>query len=151
MIRPIAPEDFQPASHADVVRGPTRPSLSYWEDAWIRLKRNKQALASLAIICALLLFTLAGPLFWRLDPGQPVLSRISEPPRWDNSVTVVADPPPFPEVVVGGADPAPEADGAALPAPATLEVVGKPTVLAVRLRWSHVPGAAGYLDRKSVV
>jgi oligopeptide transport system permease protein len=44
---------------------------------------------------------------------------------------------------------APSAEGAALPAPATLEVIGRPTVESVRLRWSPVSGAAGYLVYRS--
>jgi oligopeptide transport system permease protein len=131
------------------VARPTRPSLSYWKDAWIRLKRNRQALVSLAIVCGLLLFTIAGPLVWRVDPGRPELTRVSEPPRWDDRARVLAEPPPFEEVVLDGVDPAPEADGARLPAPASLGFVGEPTVEAVRLRWAHVPGAAGYLVYRS--
>ena len=39
--------------------------------------------------------------------------------------------------------------GAALPAPASLDRAGRPTVESVRLRWAHVPGAAGYLVYRS--
>jgi oligopeptide transport system permease protein len=111
--------------------------------------RNRQALASLAIVCGLVLFTLAGPLVWRVDPGEQVLSRISEAPSLGRRATVIADPPPYREVTLPEVPAAPEADGATLPAPATLEVDGEPTVLAVRLRWSAVPGAAGYLVYRS--
>lgn len=148
-IRALSPADFAPLARGGVARGPTRPSLSYWKDAWIRLEKNRQALASLAVICALLLFTVAGPLLWRVSPGDAVLSRISEPPRWDTSAVVLPEPAPFQEVVVEGADPSPEADGATLPAPAALEAAEPPTVQSVRLRWSHVPGAAGYLVYRS--
>jgi oligopeptide transport system permease protein len=147
--RVLALEDFAPASRADAAHGPTRPSLSYWRDAWLRLRKNRQAIVSLAIICALLLFTLVGPLLWRLDPNRPELSRISEPPRWNTRAEVLAEPAPFQETVLPGVPPAPEADGATLPAPASLEVLGRPTVEAVRLRWSNVPGAAGYLVYRS--
>jgi oligopeptide transport system permease protein len=145
----LAPEDFAPAARGDLAARATRPSLSYWKDAWLRLRRNRQAIVSLYIICGLVLFTLAGPLLWRVDPGQQVLTRVSEPPRWDNRLAVLPEPPPFEDVVVEGAAPSPEADGSRLPAPASLAVVGEPTVQAVRLRWSHVPGAAGYLVYRS--
>ena len=147
--RALRPEDFAPVTRGNVTRGPSRPSLSYWKDAWLRLRRNPQAIASLVIVCALLLFTLVGPLLWRVDPGQPVLARISEPPRWDNRAEVLAEPPPFEDVVIPGVPAAPDADGATLPATASLAVVGRPTVASVRLRWSHVPGAAGYLVYRS--
>ncbi len=117
--RALRPEDFAPVTRGNVTRGPSRPSLSYWKDAWLRLRRNPQAIASLVIVCALLLFTLVGPLLWRVDPGQPVLARISEPPRWDNRAEVLAEPPPFEDVVVPGVPAAPDADGATLPATAS--------------------------------
>jgi oligopeptide transport system permease protein len=34
-----------------------RPSRSYWQDAWARLKANRRAIASLYIIVFLMLFT----------------------------------------------------------------------------------------------
>jgi oligopeptide transport system permease protein len=147
--RPLSPADFAPAARGGAVRGPTRPSLSYWKDAWLRLRRNRQAIVSLYIVCGLVLFTLVGPLLWRVDPGSQVLTRVSEPPRWDNRSVVLPEPPPFGEVVLEDVAPAPEADGAALPAPASLGFVGEPNVETVRLRWSHVPGAAGYLLYRS--
>ncbi len=148
-LRALAPEDFAPVPRGPVGRGPARPSLSYWKDAWLRLRRNRQALVSLAIVCGLVLFTLGGPLLWRIDPNRPELSRISEPPRWDDRAEVLAEPPPFEETVLPEVPAAPSADGATLPAPASLELIGRPTVEAVRLRWSPVAGAAGYLVYRS--
>jgi oligopeptide transport system permease protein len=145
----LGPADFAPAERRDVARGPARPSLSYWKDAWLRLRKNRQAIASLGIICALVVFTLLGPLLWRIDPNRPELSRISEPPRWNTRAEVLAEPPPFEETVLPDVPAAPQADGATLPAPATLEVPDRPTVQAVRLRWAHLPGAAGYLVYRS--
>jgi oligopeptide transport system permease protein len=121
-----------------------RPPLSYWADAWLRLRRNRQALASLFVVCAMALFTLAGPLVWRVDPAAQELSRISEGPSLGRSAVVLRPPEPFEETAVPGVAPFPEADGASLPAPASLEVIGEPTTLSVRLRWAPVPGAAGY-------
>jgi oligopeptide transport system permease protein len=149
VIRPASPEDFAPAERRDAHRGPSRPSLSYWQDAWLRLRRNGQALVSLAVVALLLLGAALGPLLWRVDPDQPVLSRISEPPRWDRSVRVLPEPPRFEETVVPGVPPAPEADGAALPAPARVRLLAPPTVESVRLGWDPVPGAAGYAVYRS--
>jgi oligopeptide transport system permease protein len=148
-IHGLSAADLAPLPRAERVRGPSRPSLSYWKDAWQRLRKNRQALASLAVICALLLFTLAGPLFWRVDPGQTALTRMSERPRWSNAVVVLAEPAPFDEVVVPGVEPVPKADGASLAAPGGLRIIGEPTVQAVRLRWEPVAGAAGYLVYRS--
>ena len=43
-------DDFLPAQRVRSAGGLSRPSLSYWQDAWIRLARNRQALASLVIV-----------------------------------------------------------------------------------------------------
>ncbi|MDP2092148.1 MAG: hypothetical protein Q8K17_04025, partial [Pseudohongiella sp.] len=45
-IRTLRPVDFEalPASAPTV--GMVRPSRSYWQDAWARLKANRRALAS---------------------------------------------------------------------------------------------------------
>lgn len=41
----------------------TQPSVSYWADAWRRLKANKVAMVALGVIILLLLFAFLGPLF----------------------------------------------------------------------------------------
>lgn len=143
----LTAEDFAPVARGAGPRGSIRPSLSYWRDAWLRLRRNRQAIASLLIICGLLLATLLGPLVWRVDPGQQVLTRVSEPPRWSNVAPVLAEPPPYVEVVEGEA--AAPADGGNLAPPASIWIVGEPTVQTVRLRWARVPGAMGYLVYRS--
>ena len=148
-MRVLAQGDFVPAPREAFARGPARPSLSYWKDAWIRLRANRQATVSLGIVCALALFTLVGPLVWPVDPGQPMLTRISEPPRWGNRLPIVPDLAPFEETLLPGVPAAPVADGTTLPAPSGLRVVGTPSVVAVRLRWAPVPGAAGYLVYRS--
>ncbi|HSN15770.1 MAG TPA: ABC transporter permease [Anaeromyxobacteraceae bacterium] len=143
----LVPADFAPLSRVDVVRGPARPSLSYWRDAWLRLRKNRQALVSLGAICALLLGTIVGPILWRVDPGQTALARVSERPRWSDALTVLAPLPPYEEVVVAVSGEAPT--GAPLAAPGRLRVTGEPTVEAVRLRWEPVAGASGYLVYRS--
>jgi oligopeptide transport system permease protein len=147
--RALGPADFAPVPRGDAARGPARPSLSYWSDAWLRLRRNRQAIASLLIVCGLVLFTLAGPFLWRLDPNRPELSRIDEPPRWDTRAEVLPEPPPFEETVLPGVPASPAADGATLPAPSSLAVIDRATVESVRLRWAPVAGAAGYLVYRS--
>ena len=143
----LSPGDFAPLSRGEVARGPSRPSLSYWRDAWLRLRRNRQALASLAVIALLLLATLLGPLAWRVDPGQTAMARTSERPRGWAALTVLAPLAPYQEVVV---EPPPAAPaGAPLRAPEGLRLLGPATVEAVRLRWEPVPGAKGYLVYRS--
>lgn len=41
----------------------SRPSLTYWQDAWIRLKKNKVAMLSLSIIILYILLAIFAPIF----------------------------------------------------------------------------------------
>lgn len=45
----------------------TRPSLTYWRDAWRRLKQNRIAMISLCIIILLVLIAIFGPLLSKYD------------------------------------------------------------------------------------
>src|SRR4051812_40111514 len=103
MTEPRVPElegDFAPAFKRVDVQVISRPSLSYWQDAWLRLKRNRQALASLVIIVAMLLFTLGGPLLWTSDPTEQDMARISEAPSLKTPAVVLAELDPFQEIVL---------------------------------------------------
>ena len=118
----------------------SRPSLSYWQDAWIRLKANRRALISLYLVIALLAFTVLGPFVWTVDPAAQDLDQISVPPGADRVATIVGDYAPW-----RGVEATPvEGDGGELPATASVDVVEQPTTNSVRLRWNPVPGAAGY-------
>ncbi|AEF86072.1 oligopeptide transport system permease protein OppC [Treponema primitia ZAS-2] len=56
--------DFTPATREEKEAFiPQHKSVSYWEDAWRRLKRNHVAMVSLGVIIFLILFAYAGPLF----------------------------------------------------------------------------------------
>lgn len=141
--------DLAPVERGELRQAAVRPSLSYWKDAWIRLRRNRQAIASLVIICVLLLATLLGPLAWRVDPDRQDLTRVSERPSLGGRLVVLAEPLPYVEAVV----PAEPAKGFAgpggLPAPAGLTITGESTIQSVRLRWAPVAGAGSYLVYRS--
>ncbi len=57
--------DFTPLALAkgDTAGVVSGPSLSYWQDAWLRLKKDKAAMLGLIFILALLLFAIIGPAF----------------------------------------------------------------------------------------
>ena len=116
----------------------SRPSLSYWRDAWIRLKANRRALVSLYIIIALGVFTVFGPLFVPAHSIQD-LDQISSPPGADRSAFIVPPYAPWPGVTVNVRD----AQGP-LEAPGSMTLVGEATTQAVRMFWDPVPGAHGY-------
>ena len=83
------PGVFQPLMTEQRAQMLTRSSLSYWEDAWRRLKSNRRALISLYIVIGLLAFTVLGPLVWTIDPAAQDLDQISTPPGADRSATLV--------------------------------------------------------------
>ena len=123
-------EDFAPAPALASAQAISRPSLSYWQDAWLRLKANQRALYSLYIVIALLVFTLVGPFIWRVDPALQDLEQISQPPGADRNATIVAPHQPW------YGDDAPTSD--------SLRLAESPTTQAVRLVWAPLPGAGGY-------
>lgn len=123
----------------------SRPSLSYWQDAWRRLKQNRRAFISLFIVVGLLCFTLVGPLVWTIDPAQQDLDLISQGPSLGAAALIVDDYSRWPGVVRQDFPAEPEDFPDVLAAPKNVAVVGRPTTQAVRLQWAPVQGAAGYL------
>lgn len=114
-----------------------RPSLSYWQDAWIRLKANRRAFASLIIVILLIAFTLVGPLVWNVDPSDTDLDQISRPPGANRAAIVVDEYRAW----SGVTRLAPDVDGMA---PSTLAVEGTPSTQYVRLTWNRPRDASGY-------
>jgi oligopeptide transport system permease protein len=123
--------DFAAPSELEQKHGISRPSLSYWQDAWIRLKANRRALTSLYIVVALLLFTIAGPWLWRVDPAVQDLDQISQPPGTDRRAIIVEDYQPW-----AGESQLTDVSGLHLAQPASTQ--------AVRLKWDALPGASGH-------
>ena len=73
----IDPAAFTRIEQSEKIHGISRPSLSYWQDAWIRLKANKRAVYALYLVIGLLLFTFLGPLVWTVDPAAQDVEQIS--------------------------------------------------------------------------
>jgi oligopeptide transport system permease protein len=129
---------FEPVVAAAAKQQISRPSLSYWQDAWRRLKRNPRALISLGIVTALLAFTIAGPWVWRIDPASQDVNQISQSPGLPATVTVVA--PYVSSAYVTVTDGAARTDIAG----ADLRLAEPATTQAVRLVWNPVAGATAY-------
>lgn len=130
-MRPLTAADLTPVHTEQVREVLTRPSLSYWQDAWIRLKANRRALVSLWIVIALLVFTIVGPLLWTIDPANQDLDQISQPPGVDRTVTLVAPWAPW------------DGEAADTTTGTGLRQVGAADTQAVRLRWEPMPEAIG--------
>lgn len=60
-----------------------RPSLTYWQDAWRRLKRNKVATVSLIIIVLIILTSIFVPFFWKFEYSDQVLDFSNIPPSFN--------------------------------------------------------------------
>ncbi|MDG2251131.1 MAG: ABC transporter permease [Gammaproteobacteria bacterium] len=122
--------DFEPICHAQEIQGISRPSLSYWRDAWIRLKANKRAISSLFLVIGLLLFTIVGPVIWNVDPALQDLDQVGQPPGGGRLAVIVNEYEPW--------DGESEAKGSGL------RLAENATTMAVRLNWDNLSGAIGY-------
>lgn len=142
---------FEPLHSELRVQALTRPSLSYWQDAWKRLKANKRAILSLYIIIGMLAFTALGPLVWRVNPAEQDLLQISSPPGADRSAIVVAPYTPWPEQEAQAAQPADAAPQIVPAADPGLELVGNATTQMVRLKWNTIADAADYAVYRNIV
>jgi oligopeptide transport system permease protein len=130
-------EDFARAESRGGAQRIVRPSISYWQDAWQRLKRNPRAMISLGLIVALGLFAVAGPWVWRVDPAEQDLEQISRAPSLSGSVTI-AEPSTWAGVTVE------ELPTAGAPLATGLRLAGAPTTHSVRIAWNPAAGATGY-------
>ena len=137
-------EDFAPAGERAAAQIVARPSRSYWQDAWARLRENRRAMVSLVIIGFLALFTIAGPWVWRVDPAQQDIDQISIGPRLPGAAQIVAPhsgwSPPVVETL----------PATAATSPGGLAVEGDATTQRIRLTWDPVRGAVGYRVYRNV-
>lgn len=143
------PADFLPATPERHVDGIARPSLSYSQDVWRRLKANRRAMISLGLVVGLALFTLLGPWVWQVDPAAQDLDQISEPPGPARVATIVPEYTPWAGVTIASLRPG-GGNGANLAAPDNLRLFGSATTQSVRLVWDGVAGAAGYAVYRSI-
>ena len=126
----LSSADFERISNRSEKESISRPSLSYWADAWMRLKANKRALFSLYLIVALLLFTIVGPFIWTVDPALQDLDQISQPPGSNRLALIIDDYEPW--------------IGLSNSTENGLRLAESATTMAVRLVWEVLPGASGY-------
>ena len=132
--------DFIAATRAGTAHRISRPSLSYWQDAWARLKQNRQALVSLWLVAGLAVFTTLGPVLWPQSPSRQNLAEISIPPTLGLRALVVEDE-------AASAPPSAESVGlvAASSSPRALRLTGTAHTRGVTLGWDALPGAEGYV------
>ena len=119
-----------------------RPSLSYWQDAWARLKSIKRSFASLFIIIGLILFATVGPLLWRIDPSVQDLEQVSLPPGGPVTATIIS-----PDSILKNVSNQSLIDSRAK----TVVLSGQATTQAVSLFWTPIPYAHGYRIYRNIL
>ena len=125
---PLSPADFAPMGDRTAPTVVVPPSLPYWRDAWLRLKQDHRAIASLWMVIALLIFTLFGPVLWRTDPAAQDLTQISLGPTLGRKA-----------MLVSGQQSAPPTGHAT-----AFQAVVTPNTEGVSLEWPMVAQAQGY-------
>ena len=60
----------------------SRPNLSYWQDAWRRIRKNKVAFFSLLLICIYILFAIFAPIFSPYDFAKQDANLMNAPVSW---------------------------------------------------------------------
>ncbi|MEG0267796.1 MAG: ABC transporter permease [Carnobacterium sp.] len=79
----LSPEMFKPVHSSDKVDNEkiTAPSLSFLEDSWRRLKKNKAAVISLFVLIIFILLSISAPLISPHDPNIQIVSHANLPPK----------------------------------------------------------------------
>lgn len=138
----FSPADFEPAAVERAVHAIARPSLSYGQDAWRRLRGNRRAFASLALVGALGAFTIAGPWLWPVASATQDVDQISQPPGLPSTALIVE-----PYAAWAGVTSEPTKPGTMI---TNLRLAQPATTQAVRLVWDPVLDAGGYVVYRSV-
>ena len=128
-------DDFTPELSTDSLEQLSRPSLSYWQDAWIRLKKNTRAIISLYLIIGLALFTILGPFLWTNDPSAQDLDQISQAPALPKTALLVSDYLPWTPPVDQGHPAEPTGYPDTLDAVTGFATMGTPNTQSIRLTW----------------
>ncbi|MEO2077551.1 MAG: oligopeptide ABC transporter permease [Bacillus sp. (in: firmicutes)] len=78
----ISKDMFTPA-HVDPSKSEkiAKPSLSFWQDAWLRVRKNKGAVVSLVVLVILLLMAFVGPLITPYSFDTQTTKHNNLPPR----------------------------------------------------------------------
>ncbi|HOL17792.1 MAG TPA: ABC transporter permease [Bacillota bacterium] len=76
----LSTEMFKPLQYKVVQEDLVRPSTTYWQDAWRRLKKNPLAMASLALIIFIILLAVFGPMLSPYSYAEQDFARKNQGP-----------------------------------------------------------------------
>ncbi len=130
-----------------------RPSLSYWRDAWQRIKQNKLALASGMFIVLLTIASLIVPLTIQYTHYDQEVWNLHLPPNLGQSAVVVdgSNPVSYAPIFAEESSLIESVSSFEPPAEAAVvELYGIPTTMGIALRWAPVEGAEGYAVYRSI-
>lgn len=78
----ISKDQFEPAIiDASKSEEISKPSLNYWQDAWLRVRKNKGAIISLVVIGILIILALIGPALSKFEFDDQNTKHANLPPR----------------------------------------------------------------------
>ena len=78
--------DFSPADNKNIekIQENNKPSLGYWQDAWLRLKKDKMAIAGLCVIVLLMLLALIGPMLSSIGYADQDFNNVNAGPSYEH-------------------------------------------------------------------
>ncbi|WP_313892488.1 oligopeptide ABC transporter permease [Psychrobacillus sp.] len=66
------------SSHSERI---AKPSLSFWQDAWLRIRKNKAAIVSIFILVFILIMAFVGPMISPHDAETQTITHANLPPK----------------------------------------------------------------------
>ncbi|MDF2873444.1 MAG: dppC [Sporomusa sp.] len=73
-------DSFAPLNRSNLRETTLRPSTTYWQDAWQRLKKNKLAMISLYTLAVIITIAIIGPWLSGLSYSDQDLGQTNKPP-----------------------------------------------------------------------
>lgn len=59
----------------------SKPSVSFWQDAWYRLRKNKGAIVSLVLFALIVIMSFLGPVISPYEPNAQTITHANLPPK----------------------------------------------------------------------
>jgi oligopeptide transport system permease protein len=66
------------SSHAEKI---SKPSMSFWQDAWLRIRKNKAAIVSMVILFLIIVMAFVGPFLSPHDADTQTITHANLPPK----------------------------------------------------------------------
>ncbi|MFD0674197.1 ABC transporter permease [Cohnella sp. GCM10027633] len=80
----LSKEMFQPAEKTTNAEAIVRPSLTYWQDAWRRLRKNKMAMIGLFVLAVITLLAIFAPMFSKHTIYEINFEDVNEKSSWSH-------------------------------------------------------------------